>query len=488
MPQFRLPVSGFFVKTIGSVMNAPASCGQQCRMGNSRSEKLSLRMTSLHGPSGDRLWKEPGHVGELGQQFELVDQALRHAQFEHLDNPVGVLLNRIDLQRYLHAARRGEGVDQNGNLRALGLLEQQRGAAGLHRAVGELGDFQVRIHLEGNALKLLLFFESLDKGAQIGVGHWEWVTSAIYYDEGFASSIAGVSMFQRVALVTGASRGIGRAIAHTLCKANFAIIVASPEIENNEKVAGEICACGGECMTLDFNVTSPESVKAGVASAIEKFHRIDVLVNNAGITRDALAMRMKPADWNLVLQVNLTGAFLVSQAVIPHMIRERWGRIINIASVVGEMGNPGQANYVASKAGLIGLTKCLALELASRSVTVNAIAPGFIETDMTAVLTDEQKQKMLEHIAAEAPRQARRHRRRREVPGERRCQLHYRACAEGERRDVHVGWLRRRHAGVSAAAVPTARRTVIVAWMFRHGSAGDSLRMQQTKRAGECSC
>ena len=185
-------------------------------------------------------------------------------------------------------------------------------------------------------------------------------------------------MFQRVALVTGASRGIGRAIAHTLCKANFAIIVASPEIENNEKVAGEICACGGECMTLDFNVTSPEAVKAGVASAVEKFHRIDVLVNNAGITRDALAMRMKPADWNLVLQVNLTGAFLVSQAVIPHMIRERWGRIINIASVVGEMGNAGQANYVASKAGLIGLTKCLALELASRSVTVNAIAPGFI--------------------------------------------------------------------------------------------------------------
>jgi 3-oxoacyl-[acyl-carrier protein] reductase len=206
-------------------------------------------------------------------------------------------------------------------------------------------------------------------------------------------------MFQRVALVTGASRGIGRAIAYTLCKANFAIIVASPEIENNEKVAGEICACGGECMTLDFNVTSPESVKAGVASVMEKFRRIDVLVNNAGITRDALAMRMKPADWNLVLQVNLTGAFLVSQAVIPHMIRERWGRIINIASVVGEMGNAGQANYVASKAGLIGLTKCLALELASRSVTANAIAPGFIETDMTAVLTDEQKQKMLEHIA-----------------------------------------------------------------------------------------
>lgn len=205
-------------------------------------------------------------------------------------------------------------------------------------------------------------------------------------------------MFHRVALVTGASRGIGRDIALTLCKSNFDIIVASPEVENNEAVAESIRACGGRAMTLNLDVSSQESVKEGVAAAQKEMGRIDVLVNNAGITRDALAMRMKAADWNLVLQINLTGAFFAAQAVIPAMLKERWGRIINIASVVGEMGNAGQANYVASKAGLIGLTKCLAKELASRNITVNAIAPGFIETEMTAVLPQEVKDQMMATI------------------------------------------------------------------------------------------
>lgn len=205
-------------------------------------------------------------------------------------------------------------------------------------------------------------------------------------------------MFHRVAMVTGASRGIGREIALTLCRSNFDIIVASPEIENNESVAEAIRQCGGSVMTLNLDVTSEESVKGGIAAALGQMRRIDVLVNNAGITRDGLAMRMKAADWDLVLKVNLTGAFQVTQAVIPAMVKERWGRIINIASVVGEMGNPGQSNYVASKAGLIGLTKCLARELASRNITVNAIAPGFIETDMTAVLPQEVKDQMMSVI------------------------------------------------------------------------------------------
>jgi len=205
-------------------------------------------------------------------------------------------------------------------------------------------------------------------------------------------------MFHRVALVTGASRGIGREIALTLCRNNFDVVVASPEVEKNEEVAETIRQCGGNTMTLDLDVSSRDSVKAGVEAVLKQMGRIDVLVNNAGITRDALALRMKPEDWDKVIQINLTGAFFVAQAVIPAMMKERWGRIINIASVVGEMGNAGQANYVSSKAGLIGLTKCLALELASRNITVNAIAPGYIETDMTAVLPQEVKDRMLAMI------------------------------------------------------------------------------------------
>ncbi len=205
-------------------------------------------------------------------------------------------------------------------------------------------------------------------------------------------------MFHRVALVTGASRGIGREIALTLCRNQYDVVVASPEVEKNEEVAEAIRQCGGTTMTLDLDVSSRDSVKQGVDTVLRQMRRIDVLVNNAGITRDALSMRMKPEDWDRVIQINLTGAFNMAQAVIPAMMKERWGRIINIASVVGEMGNVGQANYVSSKAGLIGLTKCLALELAARNITVNAIAPGYIETDMTAVLPQEVKERMMAMI------------------------------------------------------------------------------------------
>ena len=205
-------------------------------------------------------------------------------------------------------------------------------------------------------------------------------------------------MFNRVAFVTGASRGIGRAIALSLCRTNFDIVVASPEVELNEKVAEEIRATGAGAMTLDLDVTSAESVKDGFGKALKDMGRIDVLVNNAGITRDGLAMRMKPADWDLVLNINLNGAFRCIQQVLPAMVRARWGRIVNMASVVGQAGAAGQANYAASKGGLIAMTKALAQELGSRGITVNAIAPGYIETDMTRVLPEEVKAKILASV------------------------------------------------------------------------------------------
>ena len=173
--------------------------------------------------------------------------------------------------------------------------------------------------------------------------------------------------------------------------------MAARNVEKLEETAAAIRAAGGQADTVEIEMTSAESIKSAFAKAKE-IGRVDVLVNNAAITRDGLAMRMKPEDWNAVLQTNLTGAFLAIQQVLPTMMKERWGRIVNISSVVGESGNAGQANYVASKAGLIGLTKAIAQEMGSRGVTVNAVAPGFIDTDMTAVLSPEVKEKILAGI------------------------------------------------------------------------------------------
>jgi 3-oxoacyl-[acyl-carrier protein] reductase len=205
-------------------------------------------------------------------------------------------------------------------------------------------------------------------------------------------------MKNRIALITGASRGIGRVCAERMAAGGASVVLAARQVEKLEEAAAAIRAAGGEAFVVAIDLSSPESIKEAFSKASKEFGRIDILVNNAGVTRDGLAMRMKREDWNVVIETNLSGSFFCMQQVIPGMIRERWGRIVNIASVVGEAGNPGQANYVASKAGLIGLTKSLAQELASRNVTVNAVAPGFIETDMTASLSEEFKTKIVESV------------------------------------------------------------------------------------------
>ena len=197
-------------------------------------------------------------------------------------------------------------------------------------------------------------------------------------------------MTARTAFVTGASRGIGLACAHALASAGARVILAARDAVKLEAASAAIP--GSTWVTLDMS--SQESIKAAFAKA----GPVDILVNNAAVTKDGLALRMKKDDWDAVLATNLTGAFLAIQQVLHGMMKERWGRIINISSIVGETGNPGQANYVASKAGLIGLTKSLAQEIASRNITVNAVAPGFIDTDMTAGLSDQLKQNMLAHI------------------------------------------------------------------------------------------
>jgi len=204
-------------------------------------------------------------------------------------------------------------------------------------------------------------------------------------------------MTNRTAFVTGASRGIGKAVALKLAAAGARIVVASNERENNDLVVAEIAAAGGHAFPVYLDLTSPDSIKEAAAAALKE-GRIDILVNNAGVTKDGFALRMKKEDWDVVLAINLTGAFLITQQVLPGMIKERWGRIVNMASVVGLSGNPSQANYVASKAGIIGLTKGLAQEVGSRNITVNAVAPGFIETDMTAKLPQEVKDRMLAAI------------------------------------------------------------------------------------------
>jgi 3-oxoacyl-[acyl-carrier protein] reductase len=199
----------------------------------------------------------------------------------------------------------------------------------------------------------------------------------------------------RTALVTGASRGIGKACALALAKSGYRVVVAARSLDNLQDTVSQVKAENGEAFPVTVDLSDIASIKAGFEIAASQFGRIDVLINNAGVTKDGLAVRMKEGDWRVVLETNLSGTFFATQQVLPAMMRERWGRIVNISSVVGEMGNAGQANYVASKAGLIGLTKSLAQELGSRNITVNAVAPGFIETDMTGGLSDELKQKML---------------------------------------------------------------------------------------------
>ena len=211
------------------------------------------------------------------------------------------------------------------------------------------------------------------------------------------------SLEGRTALVTGASQGIGRACAIELAKAGAKVALAARNEQKLAEVAAEIAAAGGTAHVFAIDIGSEDSIKAGAKAALAHFGSIEILVNNAGITKDGLMLRMKRADWDAVLSTNLTGTFLLTQAVVSSMLKARWGRIINISSVVGETGQAGQANYAASKAGLIGLTKSLARELASRGITANAVAPGYIETAMTAVLEEKQREHMLTQIPLARP-------------------------------------------------------------------------------------
>lgn len=202
----------------------------------------------------------------------------------------------------------------------------------------------------------------------------------------------------KVAVVTGASRGIGKAIALRLAAEGADVVVTATSQEGAQLTADEIVRMGGKALALKVNVAETAEVAALFARTVESFGKVDILVNNAGITRDGLMLRMKDEDWDAVIDVNLKGTFTCTREAVKLMSKARYGRIVNITSVVGEMGNAGQANYAASKAGMIGLTKSIAREFAGRNITVNAIAPGFIETDMTEVLSEKVKEGLMQQI------------------------------------------------------------------------------------------
>ncbi len=202
----------------------------------------------------------------------------------------------------------------------------------------------------------------------------------------------------RVALVTGAAQGIGRTIALTLAGDGATVAVVDILEDKLAGVVDQIKAAGGQAAAFKMNVTDEDNIKQVLKQVVEQFGRLEILVNNAGVTRDQLMMRMKRADWDLVIGINLTGVFLCTQAAVPTMLKQRWGRIVNISSINGQMGQAGQANYSASKAGVIGLTKATAREVAPRGITANAVAPGYIETPMTEVLSAELKETMLKMV------------------------------------------------------------------------------------------
>jgi 3-oxoacyl-[acyl-carrier protein] reductase len=202
----------------------------------------------------------------------------------------------------------------------------------------------------------------------------------------------------RIALVTGASQGIGRACALELARAGAIVVLAARNEVKLAEAVVDIETVGGQAAAIPLDIASEESIKAGAKAVLERFGKVEILVNNAGITRDGLMMAMKRVDWDDVLGTNLTGAFLLTQALLRPMLKNRWGRIINISSVVGRTGQAGQVNYAASKAGMIGLTRSIAREVASRGITVNAVAPGYIETPMTAVLDEKQRAAMMAQI------------------------------------------------------------------------------------------